>query len=414
MPSPILDRRTFLKASGISLALPMLEAFGKVAETPPKRALFICNTLGFYPPAFYPKAPGPDYEPSYYLALLARNRNDFTVFSGLSHPDQGGEHACEMTWLTAARNPGRDGFENSISVDQFAAEKLGSVTRFPSLSLSSDGPMSQSYTGSGVMIPAMDRPSEVFAKLFLQGKADEVEREKRKLSDGRSILDSLGDQRNRLLKTSSPTDSNRLDAYFEAVRQAERDITEAEAWFDRPRPAVDAEAPRDIPDKADLVGRIELLFGLVPLAIQTDSTRVISIVIQNNHGVPLVNGVEAEHHNLSHHGRDPEKIDQLMKIERAILGCFADLLTRMKAQGEAGTSLLDQTMTLFGSNLGNAAAHDPRNNPILLAGGGLDHGSYRTYDTGDNTPLGNLYVRTLQEIGIETDSFATSSGVLDW
>ena len=157
-----------------------------------------------------------------------------------------------------------------------------------------------------------------------------------------------------------------------------------------------------------------MLFGLVPLAIQTDSTRVISIVIQNNHGVPLVNGVEAEHHNLSHHGRDPEKIDQLMKIERAILGCFADLLTRMKAQGEAGTSLLDQTMTLFGSNLGNAAAHDPRNNPILLAGGGLDHGSYRTYDTGDNTPLGNLYVRTLQEIGIETDSFATSSGVLDW
>ena len=138
MPSPILDRRTFLKASGISLALPMLEAFGKVAETPPKRALFICNTLGFYPPAFYPKAPGPDYEPSDYLALLARNRNDFTVFSGLSHPDHGGEHACEMTWLTAARNPGRDGFENSISVDQLAAEKLGSVTRFPSLYLSSE------------------------------------------------------------------------------------------------------------------------------------------------------------------------------------------------------------------------------------------------------------------------------------
>ena len=129
------SRRTFLKASGISLALPWLEAFGKAVESRSKRALFICNTLGFYSPAFYPEKPGPAYEASEYLALLKEHRNDLTVFSGLSHPDQGGEHQCEMTWLSAARNPGRDGFRNSISVDQFAAAKLGYVTRFPSLSL---------------------------------------------------------------------------------------------------------------------------------------------------------------------------------------------------------------------------------------------------------------------------------------
>ena len=175
-------RRQFLQASGISLGLPLLEAFGKAAETPPKRALFICNTLGFYSPAFFPREAGLDYEASEYLALLEDHRNDFTVFSGLSHPDQGGEHACEMTWLSAARNPGRDGFRNSLSVDQFAASQLGYVTRFPSLSLSSDGPMSQSYTTGGVMIPAMERPSEVFAKLFLQGRPDEVKGEKQKLS----------------------------------------------------------------------------------------------------------------------------------------------------------------------------------------------------------------------------------------
>lgn len=407
-------RRQFLQASGISLSLPLLEAFGKAAETPLKRALFICNTLGFYSPAFFPEEAGPDYEASEYLALLGDHRNDFTVFSGLSHPDQGGEHACEMTWLSAARNPGRDGFRNSLSVDQFAASQLGYVTRFPSLSLSSDGPMSQSYTASGVMIPAMDRPSEVFAKLFLQGRPDEVKREKQKLSDGRSILDALGDERNRLLGNASPMDREKLEAYFEAVRQAEQDITEAEAWFDRPKPKVDAEAPQDIADKADLVGRIELLFQLVPLVIQTDSSRVISIVIQNNHGIPLVNGVEAEHHNLSHHGRDPDKISQLKKIEHAILHSVDQLLARMKSHEEAGASLLDQTLTLLGSNLGNAASHDPRNNPILLAGGGLNHGGYHAYDETQDTPLSNLYVRMLQEIGIEADTFATSSGLLDW
>ena len=414
MNSPALNRRTFLRASGITLALPTLEAFGKVAATPPKRALFICNTLGFYSPSFYPNSAGPNYEASEYLSLLDQHRDDFTVFSGLSHPSQGGEHQCEMTWLSAARNPGRDGFQNSISVDQFAADQLGYVTRFPSLSLSSDGVKSQSYTGNGVMIPAMARPSEVFTKLFLQGKPNEVTREKQKLGDGLSILDSLGDQRNRLLQSASPADRDTLDAYFEAVRQTERDLSEAGAWMNRPKPQVNAKIPKDIADRADVVGRIKLLFQLVPLIIRTDSSRVVSIVIQHNHGIPILSGVDSEHHNLSHHGRDPEKIAQLKLIERAILREFDQLLMNLKSHEEAGSTLLDHTLTLFGSNLGNAASHDSRNNPILLAGGGLNHGSYHAHDQADNTPLSNLYVRMLQEIGVEAESFATSSGVLHW
>ena len=416
MPSPSIHRRTFLEAAGISLGLPLLESMGKTAEQPPKRALFLCNTLGLHSPAFYPKATGRDYPPSEYLSLLEEHRTDFTVFSGLSHPDQGGEHACETTWLSAARNPGRDGFKNSISVDQFAAQQLGYVTRFPSLSLSSDGTMSQSYTSNGVMIPAMDRPSQVFASLFLQGKPAEVAREKQKLSDGRSILDSVADQRTRLLSNATPADSERLDAYFEAVRQAERDLTAASAWFDRPKPKVDAAVPEDIADKADLVARIDLLLGLVPLILQTDSSRIVSITIQNSHGIPLLDGITAEHHNLSHHGRDREKIAQLKKIERAILGCFDRFLTNMKQQKENDGTLLDSTLTLLGSNLGNAAAHDPRNNPILLAGGGngLHHGSYLAHDADDNVPLGNLFVRMMQEMNFETGTFATSSGSLSW
>ena len=410
-----LSRRTFLKASGVGLALPLLEsmnpAWAKEAA-PPRRAVFICTTLGLHAPALYPKTTGPDYEPTHYLGLLKAHRKDFTLFSGLSHPQQGGEHQCEMSWLSAAPNPGMDGFKNSISVDQYAAGKLGYVTRFPSISLSSDRVISQSYTSSGVMIPAEQRPSRMFAKMFLSGKPAEVARQKQKLIEGRSILDELMDQTRALLKNASSVDRARLQEYFDSVRASEKELAEAQAWLDKPKPQVKAPQPEDINDHTDLVGRTRLLLGLVPLIVQTDSSRIISIVIQNNHGIPQVEGVNTEHHNLSHHGRDPKRIDQLMKIESAILTCFSEFLAQMKAKREAGGTLLDNTVTLFGSNLGNANAHDPRNNPVLLAGGGLKHGRYLAHDPRNNTPLCNLFVHMLNQMNLETEKFASSTGEL--
>jgi len=410
-----LNRRTFLKASGVGLALPLLEsmnpAWAKEAA-PPRRAVFICTTLGLHAPALYPKTTGPDYEPTHYLGLLKAHRKDFTLFSGLSHPQQGGEHQCEMTWLSAAPNPGMDGFRNSISIDQYAAAKLGYVTRFPSISLSSDRVISQSYTSSGVMIPAEQRPSRMFAKMFLSGKPAEVARQKQKLIEGRSILDELMDQTRALLKNASSVDRARLQEYFDSVRASEKELAEAQAWLDKPKPQVKAPQPEDINDHTDLVGRTRLLLGLVPLIVQTDSSRIISIVIQNNHGIPQVEGVNTEHHNLSHHGRDPKRIDQLMKIESAILTCFSEFLAQMKAKREAGGTLLDNTVTLFGSNLGNANAHDPRNNPVLLAGGGLKHGRYLAHDPRNNTPLCNLFVHMLNQMNLETEKFASSTGEL--
>ncbi len=410
-----LNRRTFLKASGVGLALPLLEsmnpAWSKEAA-PPRRAVFICTTLGLHAPALYPKTTGPDYEPTHYLGLLKAHRKDFTLFSGLSHPQQGGEHQCEMSWLSAAPNPGMDGFRNSISIDQYAAAKLGYVTRFPSISLSSDRVISQSYTSSGVMIPAEQRPSRMFAKMFLSGKPAEVARQKQKLIEGRSILDELMDQTRALLKNASSVDRARLQEYFDSVRASEKELAEAQAWLDKPKPQVKAPQPEDINDHTDLVGRTRLLLGLVPLIVQTDSSRIISIVIQNNHGIPQVEGVNTEHHNLSHHGRDPKRIDQLMKIESAILTCFSEFLAQMKAKREAGGTLLDNTVTLFGSNLGNANAHDPRNNPVLLAGGGLKHGRYLAHDPRNNTPLCNLFVHMLNQMNLETEKFASSTGEL--
>ena len=410
-----LNRRTFLQSTGVALALPWLESMQPAwakEQAPPKRMVTICNTLGLHAPALFPKKTGADYELTDYLSIIKAHRKDFTLFSGLSHPQQGGEHQCEMSWLSAAPNPGMDGFQNSISVDQYAAGKLGYVTRFPSVSLSSDRAISQSYTSSGVMIPAEQRPSRMFAKMFLEGKPEAVARQQQKLVEGRSILDELMSQTKALLKTSTATDRERLEEYFYSVRQAEKDLAQAQAWLARPKPQVEAKAPHDIFDQTDLIGRIRLLLNLVPLIVQTDSSRVISIVIQHNHGIPKINGVDSEHHNLSHHGRDPKRIEQLLKIERAIMGCFDEFLTAMKTKREAGGTLLDHTLTLLGSNLGNASAHDPRNNPILLAGGGLKHGRYLAHDPKNNTPLCNLFVHMLNQMNLKTEKFSSSTGEL--
>ena len=410
-----LERRTFLRSTGVAMALPWLESMQPAwakEQAPPKRMVLICNTLGLHAPALFPKKIGADYELTDYLSIIKAHRKDFTLFSGLSHPGQGGEHLCEMTWLSAAPNPGMDGFRNSISIDQYAAEKLGYVTRFPSVSLSSDTAKSQSYTTSGVMIPAEHRPSRMFAKMFLRGKPEEIARQKQKLGEGRSVLDELLSQTKILLKNAPAADRERLQEYFDSVRTAEKNLADEQVWLDRAKPEVQAKVPLDVHDKTDLIGRVKLLLNLVPLIVQTDSSRGVSIVIQHNHGMPQIEGVDSEHHNLSHHGRDPKRIEQLLRIERAIMGCFDEFLTAMKSKSEAGGTLLDHTITLLGSNLGNASSHDPRNNPILLAGGGLEHGRYLAHDTKNNTPLCNLFVHMLNQMNVKTDKFASSTGEL--
>ena len=243
MHNPI-SRRAALKASGIAIALPLLEsmkpAIGHEHMAPPKRMVLICNALGLHSPSLFPKTSGTDYANTEYLELLKEHRSDFTLFSGLSHPDQNGKdpHDTKMTWLSAARNPGLGGFKNSISVDQYAATKLGHVTRFPSISLSSNSQESQSYTSNGVMLPADNKPSAVFAKLFLNGSPQDLRRRREHLADGRSILDAVAEQTKSLKKQTSSPDRRQLDEYFAAIRAAETELAESEAWLDRPKPRV--------------------------------------------------------------------------------------------------------------------------------------------------------------------------------
>lgn len=417
MHKPI-SRRSALKTAGVALSLPLLDvmnpAVGSERSEQPKRMVMICNTLGLYPPSLFPKKSGINYTNTEYLELLKQHRSDFTLFSGLSHPDQNGKepHDSEMTFLSAAINPGLAGFKNSISVDQVVATHLGNTTRFPSIVLGSNTRESQSFNSNGVMLPADNRPSRVFAKLFLAGSPKEQQRQRERLAEGRSILDAVGGQINALNGRVSGGDRKQLDEYFAAIRVAEKELAASDAWLDRPKPKVDANIPNDIRDPSELLGKIRGLMNLIPLMLQTDSTRVVSLMIQADHGVPNIAGVQAEHHPLSHHGQDPSKIAQLKIIESGILSVFSELLTQLGQRSTQGIRLLDHTAVLFGSNLGNANAHDPTNLPVILAGGGYKHGRYIAHDQDQNTPLCNLFVTLLQRMGVETDRFASSSGAV--
>jgi hypothetical protein len=414
-----ISRRTALRASGVALSLPLLDVmnpvFGFERAEQPKRMVLICNALGLYSPSLFPKTSGNDYENTEYLELLKKHRSDFTLFSGLSHPDQNGKdpHDTEMTFLTAAINPGLGGFKNTISVDQVAAMHFGHSTRFPSITLGSNTRESQSYNSNGVMLPADNRPSRVFAKLFLAGSPEEQRRQRQGLAEGRSILDAVSDQTKSLNKRVSGSDRKQLHEYFAAIRAAEKELDATDAWLDRPKPKVNADVPKDILEPSELLGKIRELMNLIPLMLQTDSTRVVSLMIQADHGVPNITGVQSGHHPLSHHGQDPARISQLKIIESGILSTFSDFLTQLGQRSAQGTRLLDHTSVLFGSNLGNANAHDPTNLPVILAGGGYKHGRYVAYDKTNNVPLCNLFVNLLNNTGIPTESFGTSTGILE-
>lgn len=419
-----LSRRTFFKGAGVSLALPFLEAMlptrvlaATGTNTPngaaPKRMVCICTSLGVHAPFLFPKETGRDYSLTPYLEMMKEHRDDFTLFSGLSHPQQSGAdgHASELTWLTSAKHPGLGGFRNTISLDQLVAEKIGFETRIPSLSLSTGG-SSQSYTRSGVMIPGNSKPSQVFAKLFLNGTPAEIQMQMQKIRDGRSIMDTVQEQAKRFERRVGQADREKLDEYYTSVREMEVRLAKSEDWVQKPKPKVDATVPTDITEEKDLIGRMRLLFDLVPLAFQTDSTRAITILVQGRGDVPLVEGVTMDHHNLSHHGQDPTKIEQLRRIEEAQFKAIGGLLGALKTKQENDKRLLDNTMVLFGSNLGNANAHDSRNLPLVFAGGGFKHGEHRAFDAKNNTPFANLFVTMLQRMNIETDQFGSSTGTL--
>jgi hypothetical protein len=407
-----MNRRHFLRAAGVTLALPWLEARGVEAASR-RRLVCLCAPLGLHPAYFFPEKAGADYASTPYLDVLQAFRNDFTVVSGLSHAGQnpGFAHQAAASFLTGASGAGRPGFHNEISLDQLAAERIGGETRIPSLVLSGEGG-GLSWTRTGAPVPAATSPSRVFARLFLADSPDDARAQERRLDDGRSVLDDVGDQAKALKSGLGSGDRDKLDEYITSVRELEKRLTRDEEWFKKPKPKVAAAPPKDISSSADLIGRMKLLLDLAHLALETDSTRLITIMLGGATSAPPIAGVTLGHHDLSHHGKDPGKLEQLKLVELETMKTLRGFLAKLKGSKEEGTPLLDRTSVFLGSNLGDGSSHSVKNLPVLLAGGGFKHGRHLAFDPRNPPPLCNLYVSLLQGLGLPIESFGSSTGTL--
>ncbi|QDT36071.1 DUF1552 domain-containing protein [Stratiformator vulcanicus] len=415
-----LSRRTFLRGSGVALSLPLLDAMGVAtasaapsgSSTAPQRLIAIETNQGIVPQYFFPKRAGFDWEVTPYLKHLNQFRDQLTVFSGVSHPEVDGGHSAEPCFLTAAPHPGRGGFRNTISLDQYAAERIGHHNRFPSLTLSINTPRSISFTAAGVQIPGENSPRRVFQKLFVRGNAEAVQSRIADLRHGRSILDSVADRARTLSREVGSRDRAKLDQYFTGVRELERRLHANEEWENRPKPQVDYPMPEEMNDPSALLEQVRSMFDLCRLAVQTDSTRLITFFMYQNTAKPNIPGVQEGTHGLTHHGNNPDKLSQLQLIEGAQLEELSRLLGQLRETPEAGASLLDRTSVLYGTPMGNANRHSNDNLPVLLAGGGFRHAGHLAFSQEHNYPLPNLFVSLLQSLGVEADRFASSTGTM--
>ena len=401
-----LSRRTFLRGAGVAVALPLLErmlpAFassGKVV----RRMVCLQTNMGIMPQFFFPEKPGKDYAATPYLQRLAAHRAQTTVFSGVSLPGVTGGHAADRCFLTGTPHPERGGFRNWISLDQYAADYVGGETRFPSLvlAMTSEGGMTLSFTRSGAAISAERSPKKLFTKLFVQGKPDEVEAAAESIRQGRSMLDFVGEQSRRLNRTLSTADQERLDQYYTSVRELEKRLKSSESWEYKPKPKVDAAPPVDLDDPKEIAKRTKLFFDVIKLALETDSTRIVSMMIDTT----VI-------HNITHHGNRPEVIAELREKEESQFDALNGFLTALTSVQEEGQTLLDRTMVLYGTSMGSANSHSNHNLPVMLFGGGFKHGQHLAFDTKNNYPMSNLYISMLQRLGLEVGQFSTAKGTM--
>jgi hypothetical protein len=419
MRSPI-ERRSFLKAAGVCLALPALESLKQVTAAegsagPPRRMVCIGNEFGMYPGAFWPQEFGKDYQFTPLLKPLEPFRNDFTLFSHLDHGVKGG-HFAVHTFLTGVKAAEAKGMpEGGISVDQRAAEFVGSRTRFPSLTIGSEdglhGGCQMSWTRTGTRIPPIPGPRELFRLLFIEDDAVARQRASDRILLQGSILDAVLGDANSLKRRLNATDGQKLDEYFASVRDVELKLDLDRHWQNIPKPKSSFAEPSN----QGLARDLPALYDLIALALQTDSTRVATLEIGGSFAASDL-GIRKGYHALSHHGQDPEAIETLVQIETYQMEQFAYFLEKLRSLREPSSdgSLLDSTMVLFGSGMGNANSHTNYDLPILLAGGGFGHGEHKEYpaESRRRVPLCNLYLSMLQRFGVETDRFSASTGTL--
>ncbi|QDT66685.1 DUF1552 domain-containing protein [Calycomorphotria hydatis] len=452
----LLDRRHVLRGGGAALALPMLEAmtphrlFASTQEAEkPKRSVFIYIPNGVNGMQWQPTGSGRDFKLSRSLQPLAKHRDDFTVFSGLHHPNGLGQaHVCADSWLTAAKldSGSADKYSNTISADQAIAEVVGKQTRYSSLELSVTAGTGRPFMSStlafsreGVPLPAEDSPRQVFERLF-DADPGGAESQRKALRIQGHLLDNILSDARSLRGRLGATDKTKLDEYLSAVRDVEVRTERLDAWLDVPRPTIPESTSKrfrkDV-QKSSTAEYWRTMFDLMALTLKTDMTRVITYMNgTEQHGLPIPSlGIAQTRHNLSHHKGDPEVLERLAQSDQFLMRELSHFLDELRSTQEEGETVLDRTMVLVGSGMSYGQSHSNGNLPILLAGGkglGLRHAGHIDYNRpyldhdytldykewrrlcgkpfDDRARLSNLLLTMMQKMGVHTETFVDSLG----
>lgn len=434
-----LSRRTFLRGTGVTIALPWLDAMHPGLSAPtdgPIRSVFIYSPNGMKMDDWIPKKTGHDFELPYLLEPLAKRRADLTVFShigidaGQPHGDGAGDHARAVATYLTCMHPRKTGGENirvGVSIDQVIAQQLGKETTFPSLELGMDGGRRGGICDSGYScaysnnvawrspsepVAKESKPRAAFARMFGESKADPTAtaQARRRM---KSVLDAALADAKALRGRLGTTDQQKLDGYLTSVREFELRLDKLD----------EEDAKLKLPDKfwhreddPQFTGRLQIMYDLIVLALQTDQTRVLTFMLGNggNNRSYRFLDVPEGHHQLSHHRGDPKKLAKIRKINRYHTEQLARFIAMLRATDDGNSNLLHRSMVVYGSGLGDGNRHDHLNLPIILAGHGngrIKQGQHLRLPR--DTPMANLYLRMLGVHGIKKTRFADSTGPLD-
>lgn len=376
-----------------------------------RRFVAVGNLLGFQTKQFFPEEAGKAFEDTTLLKPLAANRDQLTVYRGLDHGLRGGHFAVHTFLSGLLHHESKNRADGNVTIDQFIADEVGTQTRFPSLTVGSEGGIhggcQLSWTKSGVRVPPITGPAELFERLFVTETKERRAQQVQANSLQTSVLDSIREEASSLSKQVNKEDKAKLDEYFTSIRDVEKRLEFRKRWSDHPKP----QAPFDKPANLNTVDDLPMLYELIALALQTDSTRVATLEIGGSF-LPQHLGIEKAYHGLSHHGNDKESISHLITLEKYQLEHFGNFLTRLAGMQDGEQSLLDSTAVLFGSGMGNANSHTNTDLPIILAGGGYGGGEFKKAKSSGSgkVPLCNLFLDIAQGMGLESESFGTSTG----
>lgn len=432
-----LNRRMFLRGTSAALALPLLDCMNvKLAAAGekelPRRMCAVYFPFGVSLPKhdsefgdwnWFPRGGGSEFEFTNTLKSLQPLKNDVTVLSGLSHPTgwKMGGHDTGDIFLTAAEFKGSR-YTNSVSIDQYAAMHLGQQTRFPSLTLSSDGGVGEptrsttlSFSRKGRPIPALSKPKQIFSRFFGQDGTG-VNSQRTQLQNTGSMLDLVLEHAQSVKGKLGTQDKQKLDEYLASVRDIEKRVERSEQWLEIPKPNVDAASIALESTQEDPQEYIRTMYDLMYLGFQTDSTRVATYMIGQVAGAttianafPACLGLAGNWHGLAHGAGKKGGFEKLGRFDQFLADQLAYFLQRLKNTPEGDSNLLDRTMVLYGSS--NSRTHNNHNYPLLLAGGkqlGFKHGQYLSF--GEKIPLSNLFVTMLDRMQVPVESFADSTG----